>query len=394
MRPESPKPVKYDIVGRIKMLKYILTPLGGMALRSITRNPMRSGFVVVGVTFSFGLLTISGSFNGVIDKMMFGQFTYIQRYGVKLSLNRPILYDAAVESAYAVKSVTLAEGLLEIPAELKHKHLKERNMMTGMAADSALYKICDTNNLTTYPPPTDGVILSNSLANKLRAAAGDTILVSSPLLDEDAPVFVSRVIEQNMGSGCYMEIGALSELLEIPKIATSVILNTDDLPYLKERLKDAANVSSIDDKDNTLKKLRDMMEMYTSMYYIMEIMSALVGFAIIYNTSAISLSERKREYATLRVIGLTIDEVSGIMMFEYWVLGFIGMALGVPFVQYLNAAVNAMVDTTSFSMPSTLPPVAYFTGVAGCAAAIMLAGWSSKRKIRNFDMVEVLKERE
>ena len=133
---------------------------------------------------------------------------------------------------------------------------------------------------------------------------------------------------------------------------------------------------------------------YTSIYHIMEIIAALVGFAIIYNTSAISLSERKREYATLRVVGLSIEEVSGIMNFEYWVLGFIGMALGVPFVLYLNAAMNRMMETASFTMPSTLPFSAYLTGVVGSAAAILLAGWSAKRKIRNFDMIEVLKERE
>jgi putative ABC transport system permease protein len=281
-----------------------------------------------------------------------------------------------------------------MPAELKHKHLKERDILTGMEADSALYKICDTNRIITYPPPNDSIILSNVIAKKLRVVAGDTILISSPLLDDDVSVVVSRVIEQNMGSGCYMEIGALSDLLRIPKIATSIIINTDCLLGLKELLKDAKNISSIDDKDGTLRKLRDLMSLFSSMYYIMEILSALVGFAIIYNTSAISLSERKREYATLRVIGLSIKEVSGIMNFEYCILGFIGMALGVPFVQYLNTAMNAMIDTSSFSIPSTLPLSAYFTGVFGSAAAILLAGSSAKRKIRNFDMAQVLKERE
>jgi putative ABC transport system permease protein len=394
LRPESPKPVKYDIVGSISLLKYIFTSHGSMALRSMARSPMRSGFVLIGVMFSFGLLTISGNFSGIIDKMMYSRFTYIQLYGVKIPLITPIFYDVAVESAYSIKSVTLAEGLLETHAELKHKHLKENSTLTGIAVDSALYKICDTNSLTTYSPPRDSIILSNIIANKLRAVAGDTILISSSFLDEDVPVVVSKVIEQNMGSGCYMEIGALSALLEIPKIATSVILNTDDLQYLKEFLKNGANISSIDDKDSTLKKLQDMMSTYTSMYYIMEIMAALIGFAIIYNTSAISLSERKREYTTLRVVGLTVEEVSGIMMLEYWVLGLIGMALGVPFVRYLNGAMNAMMETTSFTMPSTLPLGAYFTGVIGSSAAILIAGWSAKRKIRNFDMVEVLKERE
>ena len=127
-------------------------------------------------------------------------------------------------------------------------------------------------------------------------------------------------------------------------------------------------------------------------YMAMNIMGALVAFAIIYNTATISLSERKREYATLRVIGLSTDEVCEIMRFEYWVLGIVGMAIGAPFASGLMVAVNSMMDTAMFSMPTTLPTIAYITGVIGCSAAIMLSNFSAKRKIAKFDMVEVLKE--
>ena len=82
------------------------------------------------------------------------------------------------------------------------------------------------------------------------------------------------------------------------------------------------------------------------------------------------------------------------MRFEYWVLGFFGVMLGVPFSRYLSMAMNAMMETSGFSMPSTIPLNAYVTGIVGSAAAILLAGWSAKKKIGQFDMVEVLKERD
>lgn len=394
MRPESPKPIKHDIVGSIKALKYILTSRGTMALRSITRNWVRSGFVVIGVMFSFGLLSISGSFNNLIDKMIYAQFSYVQLYGVKITLKQPLEYNAAVESAYAIDYVTRAEGLLEIPVELKNRHLSEGIVLTGMDANSALYKIVDTNKVIDYPPPTDSVILTNGIADKLNAAAGDTVYISSDLLEDDIPIAVSRVIEQNLGSGCYMEIGALSALFNMPGTATAVILDTDNLAYLKDYLKGGKNAAAIDDKDSTLRKYHDMMSMYTSIFLFLEIMSAAVAFAIIYNTATISLSERKREYATLRVIGLTVNEVCEIMDFEYWVLSAVAMALGVPFTVLLNAAMNMMLDTSLYSMPSSLPLTAYLVGVAGCVAAVMLSNYSAKRRISGFDMVEVLKERE
>jgi len=394
MRPENPVLIKYDIVGSLGFLKYILTSRGSMALRSITRNWKRSVFVVIGVMFSFGLLTLSGSMDNMVDRLIMSQFTDIQVYGVKIPLVRPVPYEKAVGDAYAIEHVTRAEGLLELPVQLNYRHLSTGVILMGIEQDAVLYKIADTNLRVSYPPPTDGVILSGSIATKLDARAGDIITISSPVLRDDIHLPVTRVVEQNIGGGAFMELGELSGLFGMPRTATSVVLDTDNLQHLKEHLRGSANVATIEDKDSTLQKYLDMMAMYSSIYLILQITCAAVAFAIIYNTATISLSERKREYATLRVLGMTLKEVCEIMNFEYWVLSVLAMALGVPFAVFLNNSMNAMVDMDMMSMPSTLPPNAFLVGVVGCVAAVMLSNYSAKRRIRTFDMVEVLKERE
>jgi putative ABC transport system permease protein len=394
MRPENPKPIKHDIVGSIKFLSYILTSRGSMAWRSITRNWMRSAFVVTGVTFSFGLLALSGGMDSMVDRLIMSQFTEIQVYDVKISLIRPSLYDQAVEDAYAIEHVTRAEGYLELPGTLSHRHLSEGVMLSGIDQNGSLYRIVDTNKKTYYPPPTDGVILTNSIADKLNVSAGDVVTLASPLLAADIDLPITRVIEQNLGGGCYMELGALAALYDMPRTVTSVLINTDDLAYLKEYLKGGKNAAAIEDKESTLQKYQDMMGMYSSIYLIMQIMCAAVAFAIIYNTATISLSERKREYATLRVLGMTIKEVCEIMNFEYWTLSVVGMALGIPFTVFLNQSINVMLDTSMMSMPSSLPTNSYAVGAIGCIAAVMLSNYSAKGRIRKFDMVEVLKERD
>ncbi|MCL1849442.1 MAG: ABC transporter permease [Clostridiales bacterium] len=394
MRPENPKPVKHDVLSKLRFLPSILTSRGNMALRGIARNWLRSSFVVIGVVFSFGLLSVSGNMGNMVDKLIMSQFTDIQIYEVKVPLLRPAQYDYAVEAAYGIDYVTRAEGLLELPAQIKHKHLSEGALLTGVDREAELYRIADTDKGVSYPPPQDGLILSNSIANTLHVEAGDIVTLSSPFLDEDVQIPVVRVIEQNLGGGAYMELDALAALFDMPKTATSVLLNTDDLPYLKEYMKGAGNTATLEDKVSTLHKYQDMMGMYSSMYLFMQIMSVGVAFAIIYNTATISLSERKREYATLRVLGMTIGEVCEIMNFEYWILCFLGMVVGVPFTNSLNKVLNLMMDTSLMSVPSTLPASSYAVGVVGCVVAVMLSNRSAKGRIKKFDMVEVLKERD
>ncbi len=394
MRPESPRAVRYDITGKARILSHILNARGRMALRGIARNPVRSGVVVVSVMFSFGLLSFMGSIDGIMDKMIYSQFEDIQRYEVKLTLERPVSYTRAVEDAYALEYVTRAEGLFELPAQLRSGHIKRGVVLTGIAADAVLYHIADTNTKERFSPPGAGVILSNGIADRLHVRAGDTVYVDSPLLSREVAVPVSRVIEQNLGSGCYMELSFMSALFNKPETATAVLLDTSDLSQLKETLKSGGNIAAFDDKDSTLQKYKDMMGMFSSLYLTIEIVGTLVAFAILYNVSAISLAERRREYATLRVLGLTVAEMSEIINLEYGVLGAFGMLLGIPFTNLMNRSMNLMLDTSLFSMPSTLPVSAYLTGFVCCAAALALSAVSARRKVRTFDMVEALKERE
>jgi len=166
------------------------------------------------------------------------------------------------------------------------------------------------------------------------------------------------------------------------------------MPFVSDFLKESSVVGTIDSVEATLQQYLDMMGSFSAMYSIMFIMGVAIAFAIIYNTATISLSERQREFATLRVLGLNVDEVCEIIRFEYWVLAAIGMFIGIPMASGLLIGINAMLDTTMMSMPTNISMSAYIMGAVGCIAAIMLSNFSTKQKIKKFNMVEVLKERE
>jgi len=394
MRPESPKPIKHDPVGKIPGLKYILTSGGQMALRGIVRNPIRSGFIVVGVTFSFALLTVFGNMENLVNTLLYSQFEDIRLYNARVTLNQPIPYSHAVESSFAIPYITHAEGLWELPVILTNRHLREGTTITGIPADGQLFRIFDTNRRTSYAPPTDGLIITNGVADQLNARAGDILYLSTFLSREDIPIPVERVIDQNVGSGAFIELSALSTLVDHPEVATAIIFNTNNLTAATAFFTESPLISTVDSTDATLYQYINMMEPFSAMYTAMFFMGIAVAFAIIYNTATISLSERKREFATLRVLGLSTGEVCEIMRFEYWLLAAIGMLIGIPAASAMMESINAMMDTSLMSMPTALPLSAYISAALGCVAAILLSNFSAKRKIRNFDMVEVLKERE
>ena len=394
MRPEAPKPIKHDVVGKIKALKYILNSRGQMALRNVARSPIRSSFIVIGVIFSFMLLCVFGDMEGMVDTLLYQQFKDVRMYSMRIALSQPVAYGRAIESAFSVSHVTEAEGLWELPVTVVNKHLREGTVITGIPADGGLFRVFDSKEGVAHPPPSDGLIITNGLADKIGAKAGDTLYISTPLAQDEIPVPVKMVIEQNVGSGAFMELGALSDLVRHPPVATSIIFNTDNMPYVTDYFTESPIAGAIESKDATLQQYIEMMAPFSFLYSIMFFMGVAVAFAIIYNISTISLSERQREFATLRVLGLTVDEVCEITRFEYWILASAGMLLGIPAAGGLMIAMNGMLDTSMMSMPSTLSPMAYVTAAFGTALAIVLSNMLAKRKIRTFVMVEVLKERD
>ncbi len=95
MRPKAPPPVRKDNRVVMFLLRPVLTSRGFMTIRNILRNKVRSGFVIIGITFSYSMMVMIGMMSGMIDAMFFNQFNHILKYDVEISLHEMVPYDEA-----------------------------------------------------------------------------------------------------------------------------------------------------------------------------------------------------------------------------------------------------------------------------------------------------------
>ena len=395
MRPPAPPVVKSDLVGKLPFLRVILSSYGYMAMRNITRNKFRSAFVVCGVAFSFSIMAFMASYGDMFDAMLLNQFTKVQLYDMKLTLEEPRAYTPSIEAAYTLTSVAEAEGMLEVPVEMRLGHLKESVVLTAMQPQSHLYNIYDNISGEVLEPPSGGVILSDSLASKLNAKRGDLLTVrTSYTEDDDLPLPVLGIVNENLGLTAYTDLDSLCALLDVPRSLNSVILRAPDTVAIKEQLLDADNIAVMMDKEETLDMYTEMVDSYAFMLYMMQLAGIGIAFAIITNTSAISLSERSREYATMRVLGMHPREVGQVVSFEYWLLTILGILPGIPLTRLIKVALAGTMDNDLFSMPLETSLQSFVSAAVGCVIAVAVSNRSAVRKISRFDMVDVLKERE
>jgi putative ABC transport system permease protein len=395
MRPAAPPVTKSDIFAKMPFIKAILASNGFMAVRNIARNPFRSFFILLGIAFSFAMIGFTSSFSFYIDRMLLLQFDKVELYDVKAGLREPVRAAEAAEAVYALKGVTLAEPLLELPCEIRLANLAESLLITGLEGAASLRRIYDSDTGLYHAPPKGGLIISGSLANQLNAARGDILTVKTPYTgDDELRVPVLGVVAESLGMNAYMELESLCGLLEAPLSANAVVMRAEDPAFVKDALRDADNIAAVTSTDEAKKVYEDLLQTYGSLFLMMQLAGVGVAFAIITNTASISLSERKREYATLRVLGMHPREIARIVGFEYWLLTAIGIWPGIQLLIGINAALLNLMDTTLFTLPTRPPANVYATAGLLCFATVWLCNMVCARRISKFDMVEVLKERE
>jgi putative ABC transport system permease protein len=122
--------------------------------------------------------------------------------------------------------------------------------------------------------------------------------------------------------------------------------------------------------------------------------ACVIAAGVIYNGARIALSERARELASLRVLGFTRAEVSRMLIGEQAIL----TAVAIPFGFVLGYALAALLVQAYESELYRMPLVVSMKTYAFAFIVIVLAAAGSSlvvlRRIRQLDLVEVLKTRE
>lgn len=396
MRPAAPPMAKRTLLEGWHLYWNNLNVQGKMATRNLFRNKARSFLTVLGVMSAFSLIATTGYFLSMFDVLLLDQFTKVQTHDIKVVFNAPADYRHVQRELARLPGINRAEAFLEAPAKLKHGWLEDEAVILGIEQDSILYNLLDSRG-ERVPLPPYGIALSQKLAESLQAELGDRLEVESPFAEE-SPVYirVSDIVPQHLGINAYMELEALSRLLGQNHLGTAILLAATDgtYPVLKERYRESPLVFAVEGKGALLQKFNEMMESYGYTVWLLAGFGLLTAFAVIYNSGLVSLSERKRELASLRVLGLTSGEVLQVLTFEQWFISLFGILAGVPATMLLIHGMADAMESDLFSFPVLFEWQPFIIGTLGTAASIWLTHQVLAVKVRKLSMVEVLKERD
>lgn len=368
-----------------------------MSLRSIFRNRVRFAVTVLGVMSSVVLLVLSSFTNDAVDFLLNQNFHQVNRYDYMVRFTEPTKYTHIMDWN-RWDEVQRIEPVVELPVKIRCRDRTADDLLTGMEPAGTLKRIYDKDGFQRTIPE-EGVMVSQKTADKLGLAAGDMVEVETTLGIGPARISELKVVGINQpmsGAGSYVSLATANHLLGETGISTAVLLKLDDreMPVVEKRLLAMNGVSSV---TNPSREQESFLQMMDSMIYfiaVMVLMAGLLGLAIVYNTSVMTFQERKRELASLRVLGFSRSEVAGLLRKETWIQASLGILIGLPAGKALGAAYVASVNTDFFSLPAIIYPRTYILAAAAALVFVWIGQQLAIRKVRELDMVEALKNRD
>lgn len=392
MHPPTPSFGKKTFFESIPGFNKIFTLQGNMAVRNLFRNYKRTLLVLLGIVFTFALMSSMLSISSLFTDILMDHFTKVQQYDIKVVFSRPSDSLDASSEMKSQNGVMKVESLFEMPAQLTRMNYKKDTIIIGLDSSSQLYKIYDTKGNIT-PVPDDGIMLSKHIAESLNADVGSTIVINSPYAnDADIKLRVSCIINQNIGSNAYMSKKALGKITGSSHVSTSLMVLADKnaISEIKDKYATAKNVSLIEERQETIDKYNKMMATSAGSIWIMALISVFTVFAVIYTSSMISLEERRREISLLRLIGMKLSEVMEIITVEQWIIGIIGIILGIPMGYMFNAGIVKGLSSDLYSIPTQMGMEALFQSAMGVALAILMSNIWLRRSVKKINMIESL----
>lgn len=160
---------------------------------------------------------------------------------------------------------------------------------------------------------------------------------------------------------------------------------------LTKKLYKIESFVSVNTTDVVLRRANDAIKGLDTVVVMLVVIASLLAFTVLYNLTAINISERTREIATLKVLGFTPVETNDYIYRETIINGIVGIAAGLLVSPYLHGKVMDVVsvDTLIFLRDIKTPSFVYAAVLSVIFIMVMLV--VTFVKLTKIDMIESLK---
>ena len=387
LRPVSPPSGKRVLLEKIPSIWKHLSFSQKVTLRNVFRYKKRFLMTIIGIAGCTGLILAGFGLKDCIVKMVPQQYENIFNYQAKINLNN----NKNEETLTKIKENKNIKEILEVQEET----IKINNKSTNQSVTLVIPKTTPKNFIKLQDRKTkesynlkDGVVITEKLAKLLDLKKDDIIEFTGADTYKEK---ISQITENYLFHYIY-----LPNNLYQRKDYNTILIKTNSMTEKEEKilaneLKKIPGVSSITFTSATRHVFDDTMDNFAYVSLILIISAGTLAFVVLYNLSSVNISERRRELATIKVLGFYDKEVYQYINRENTILTIIGILLGLGIGNILTMYIikTCEIDMLMFNPVINWPSYLYAILITVIfAISVNIIIYFSLKKI---DMIESLK---
>lgn len=401
MRPPAPKQGQRILLERVKIVWRHLNFSWKSSIRNLVRYKKRFFMTVFGIGGCMALMVVGFGLKDCIFVIPELQYGSIQEYDAAAYFDAGLSLDEKDEIADSIRDESAVDGELMV----RMQNLE----VTGNSGTLEIYLIVprdleevndflDFHSRTepeTYSLEEDRAILTEKAANDLGVEVGDTVTLE----DDDMgvrEVTIGAICENYMGHYLYLSPDYYEELYGKQASCNGVLFKmkegqTDRIEAVGGRLLEDSNVLNVSYTSSIEDQLDDMLRSLNLVIVVLIISAGMLAFIVLYNLNTINITERKRELATIKVLGFYDGEVAAYVYRENILLTLIGAVAGMILGWVLLQFVIVTVEVDEVMFGRTIDWTSYLYSFLFTIGFSMFVNWVMYFKLKKIDMVESLK---
>lgn len=392
MRPKAAKAGKKILLERITFIWKRLSFLQKVTARNIFRYKKRFFMTIIGIAGCSALLVAGFGINDSISDIVNQQYNVIYHYDATVSAKTSEI-TSQIKSLKGVKDV-YEEDHLAVTTKIENKDIS--TTVHIISNDKKFKDFCTLfNGNKEFDLDDSSVLISQKMGTKLNKKAGDTIKIK----DANNKVIKAKikgVFTNYVGHHIYASESLYKSWNTNAKTTHIYLIKSKKTTKKFERnlgnkIMNIDGVQSVTFYSSLQKNFKDMIKSISYIVVVLVISAACLAFVVLYNLSNVNISERKREIATIKVLGFTRKEVDAYINRETILLTILGSLIGLGIGIGLHHLIMNLAEMDDIMFGRTINSISYvisFVMTIGFNAIINLC---MHKKLNNIQMVESLK---
>ena len=397
MRPPVPEKGVHIVLERFPRYWKSLSFQGKMVMRSIFRNRFRSLVTIVAAILATALIFSALEFFDAMYKMIDFSFDTVQHQDFTLSLRDP-LGAKILQPLTLIPGVKQLESQLSVPATLTNGPYIKKLSIIGVPKSHSLFTPVDKKN-NRIRIDNSGLVINQTLANILHIKRGDMVLLR-PLIGTRTlkKVKIKQIIKTYLGLSVYANQTWLSHLIGDSWVTNGVLFklhkNANTNLFI-QKMSQFAPMINLTSEVRAKNLVVETLNRFLMFFVIMMIgFSAIIAMGAVINTAIISLNERERDVASLRILGFSNTQVAQIFFKESLLLNiigiFFGLFAGIGYVYYMSVAFS----TEIYRMPMIVRIPRLIESALIMLLFVLISQTIIYNVIRKLNWLEVLNNKE